>query len=457
MPAIRFVHLSDIHFGQEQGGTLILHSDVREEVIRDCAQHCAEHGKADGIIVTGDAAYSGQEGQYSDASDWLEQLASAVKCPRTEVCVIPGNHDVDWSRISRAGEIVQGHLRTSLVDNLDAELVKISGDAEDSNPLLPKLGAYRRFAEQYGCDFSSALNPSWVKDYKLGEAHTLRLIGANSVQVSDAHDGIDQMVLGQSQVVWQRQSNVEYLLLVHHPVIWFRDRVHVEPYMQRFKAILVGHEHHLEVRKIVENDQERLEIFAGAVNPPGGDGFPFRYNWLEFSIEQEVDQPKLSITIFPRVWEFSHTRFVPDYNRLGGTESKTHVLTCPNFSPRIHKDNAQFLEAAQDLAPTPEAPPQTDVTMGRQAGEHMGGIDSDSFARLRYFYWRYLSWQERIKLLADLNILPETRDQPLPQTLERLGLEEAQRDGKLAPLWDAIMELLPPDKRESNPFVRNKE
>ena len=59
--SIGFVHLSDIHFGQEKGGQIRIHEDVRESLIEDVgrAVRNLEAGRASGIIVTGDIAFGG--------------------------------------------------------------------------------------------------------------------------------------------------------------------------------------------------------------------------------------------------------------------------------------------------------------------------------------------------------------------------------------------------------------
>jgi GTPase-associated adaptor domain len=78
------------------------------------------------------------------------------------------------------------------------------------------------------------------------------------------------------------------------------------------------------------------------------------------------------------------------------------------------------------------------------------------FDRLRYLFWRYLDWRQRLKVLVDVDALPKTSDQPVPQTLERVALETAAKiPGKLHALWDAIMPLIPEDKRGNNPFQPN--
>ena len=79
--------------------------------------------------------------------------------------------------------------------------------------------------------------------------------------------------------------------------------------------------------------------------------------------------------------------------------------------------------------------------------------DSADYDRLRYLFWRYLDWRQRLKVLVDVDALPETADQPLPQTLERVALESAARDRvTLHKLWETIMPLIPAEKRDNNPF-----
>lgn len=77
------------------------------------------------------------------------------------------------------------------------------------------------------------------------------------------------------------------------------------------------------------------------------------------------------------------------------------------------------------------------------------------FCRLRYLFWRYLDWRQRLKVLVDVDAIPHTAYQPVPQTLEGVALEAALKDaGKFYALWEAIMPLLPEEKRETNPFPK---
>ena len=82
--------------------------------------------------------------------------------------------------------------------------------------------------------------------------------------------------------------------------------------------------------------------------------------------------------------------------------------------------------------------------------------ETAGFDRLRYLFWRYLDWQQRLKVLVEVDALPRTADQPIPQTLERVALENAAKsDGKLHDIWEVMMPLIPEDKRATNPFKSN--
>ena len=64
-----FVHLSDIHFGQEKnGGDVVINVDARERLIDDAAKVMRDADKKlAGIIVTGDIAYSAKSEEYANA------------------------------------------------------------------------------------------------------------------------------------------------------------------------------------------------------------------------------------------------------------------------------------------------------------------------------------------------------------------------------------------------------
>lgn len=116
----RFVHLSDIHFGQElKAGTIHIHDDARNELLLDVRQQCRLHGNVDGILIIGDTAYSGKKDEYVRAAKWLDDLAEAAGCSKTAVLLIPGNHDVDLNEIDHFGKAVHQLLRVDPLSEVE--------------------------------------------------------------------------------------------------------------------------------------------------------------------------------------------------------------------------------------------------------------------------------------------------------------------------------------------------
>jgi 3',5'-cyclic AMP phosphodiesterase CpdA len=79
----RFLHLSDIHFGQERDGTLVKHDHIRQALVSDAEGLAQKRGSATRILVTGDISYSGTAVEYQRAIEWLEELAKACGCDVT--------------------------------------------------------------------------------------------------------------------------------------------------------------------------------------------------------------------------------------------------------------------------------------------------------------------------------------------------------------------------------------
>ncbi len=435
-----FIHLSDIHFGQERDGTIRIHDDIRAQLLNDCKQVLEESKTPpDGILITGDIAYGGTREEYERAGQWIDQLAQTVGCDIISVRTIPGNHDIDRKKIHHFCKLAHEDVRGKQASEVDACLEEMLKDEEESNPLLAKIAAYREFAARFGCDFDSVKKPIWRKEYIFPGGRKLILVGMNSVQISDSTDAEGRMILGNNQYVLPVEDNVEYVVLVHHPVEWLKDRSNVRPYLMRTRVVMVGHEHELRIHKIQDEYQrEQLQVFAGATNPPERD-MEYRYNWLDISLVEDQDHVSLRVNVRPRLWDRMQTKFVPDLARLAG--SPTFDLLCPHYSL------------------TPTAPAATPAPTSRRNGDGervpMPDSDEHNFERLQYLFWTYLKWDERLKALADVDVLPSVPAQPMPQTLERLALETAKRDQKLEPLWNKIMDFVPAEKKSPNPFRTN--
>jgi Calcineurin-like phosphoesterase/GTPase-associated adaptor domain len=436
----RFVHLSDIHFGQEKNGTLVIHEDARDKLVEDCETFAAENGPADGILVNGDTAYAGEHDQYEAAANWLTRVAKAAGCERFAVRIIPGNHDIDRAKINPFCKTAHAMLRAASKADLNGLLEEHLAVEEEGNPLLPKLAAYREFASRFDCDFPSLKAPCWHKNYALSPQFRFQLLGMSSVQVSDKYDKRGNMILGNNQYVIEEIPNTVPVALIHHPLAWFKDGEDAEPMLYRASILLFGHEHKLafELRKN-QYEQIQARIYAGATNPPEGTAeYPFRYNWIDFALAGTPEKRCIRMSLWPRVWSKGRTTYIPDTETLGERKFIAEDIPCPKFQPEVTASVRTESPGASNSGAQAEA-------IAMQA------IDP-SFERLKYFFWTYLDWQERLKALASLDILPKTTTQPLPQTLEHLALRAAQQKGRMKELWDVTMGFVPPNEQLPNPY-----
>jgi hypothetical protein len=108
MSSLVFLHLSDIHFQRNAGSTYDPHVGLRNELELDIKNFTAATFKhVNGILITGDVAYSGHPDEYAYARTWIEKIAGILKLiPGEDVFVIPGNHDIQRD----AGIVTQGHI-----------------------------------------------------------------------------------------------------------------------------------------------------------------------------------------------------------------------------------------------------------------------------------------------------------------------------------------------------------
>jgi len=456
----RFLHLSDIHFGQEKDGTLVKHDHVRNALVKDVKKVAADRGPASRILVTGDVSYSGKIEEYKNATEWLEKLTKACGCEETHVSPIPGNHDCDLKGISHQAKMIQAKFRLSTPEQVQADLHGINQDGEEANPFLPKLQAYRDFATGYGCDFESPSRPLWIRYFTLPGGIRLKFLGLTSVQVSDLSDEVGKMVLGNAQYTIEEEENVINVVMVHHPLNWFIDRVEAEQHLHNSaRVIMVGHEHMLNIQTSSDGftKKEWLVIFAGATNPPEA-AYSYTYNWLEFSCVEKEGHYSLVVEVFPRTWVQQNVSFDADRARLGSAgESVKIEIPCPNLCPNTHTakeiDGGTSAPAAERALEVPSPTIPTEVSPAGTRGEAIMDNESAGFDRLRYLFWRYLDWRQRLQVLVEVDALPKTSDRPVPQTLERVALENAAKNGaKLHDLWEGIMRLIPEEKRGTNPF-----
>ena len=391
-----YIHLSDLHFGQEKGSDLHLHRDVRERLIDD-ARALAERepgATVAGVLVTGDVAFSGQEAQYLAAGKWLDRLCKAVGCSVKDVLVVPGNHDVDRDAITAGCEA----LLENVLEIGEEELERYLQSPLDREVLYGRFKSYRSFAEGYACPIDTERGYTVDRTVEIAPGRFLRLIGVNSALIcSRGKDAPGGLLLGARQRTFPQVGGQELVVLCHHPLDWLRDSAETTRFVRaRARVFMSGHTH--SPSSSVEPDGvngDVLFISAGAAVPPVHDiCYQFRYNKLVFDWDEEADE--LTIQIEARAWNADATCFAADCDGIGQT---TQRLKCPNFQSaggrQVRRETTRSTGAGGRST-------SSDRPATRSGDQVMA--EEDALLRLRFF--KDLTVMQRAKTLAELGVLP---------------------------------------------------
>lgn len=445
MPAV-FVHVSDIHFGQEKDDRVHIHADVKQQLIADAKEVVSKiaGGIAHGILVTGDITQSGKWAEYEDAGKWLDELAASVGVEIHRVQMVPGNHDLDRSKLSFAGKHILDHIRAGGTK----EYEEILSNPTDRAALFDRFEDYGRFSFGYNCPLNNEGAFASEMEVNLAPGRAIRFIRFNSSLLCHGgeRDEHPELMIGARQFTIPRTNGVENIVLVHHPLHWYKDQDQVRDYIRsRARVFISGHEHDPKVSvDNVEKGCDVMMLAAGATVPyKSNDIYTFTYNIIEFDWDGEIDG--LSVTMHPRAWNAQRTCFEADDKRLGGKDPNFR-LECPFFRKADHPDaptmahssDAPVAESASSVAPIIEMIPIEPLEGEPQPMPPKA--EGYETARLRFF--RDLFEGERLRILIELDALPENFDERMSQGLERKLLDLLVQDGKLGEVEKMIDQLI---------------
>jgi len=438
-----FVHLSDIHFGQERDSRIFVHDDVKERLIDDVRSVVAHlpSGHAAGIIVTGDIAYAGKKTEYDVAGTWLDNVAEAVGCRIYDIQMVPGNHDIDRDQMSGSMKLMLEKIADGGVSELDAFLA----DKRDRETIFDRFSAYGAFSEGYRCPLDTMGCFATDCRVELAEGRAIRFIRINSALLCSGAETVakPELIFGARQYVIPRTAGEEMVILCHHPLTWFKDTPDAIKYIRsRARIFISGHEHQPNVCvEQVEPGCELLMLAAGATVPPkSNDAYTYTYNVIEFDWDRDEDA--LAVTIHPRAWNPEATRFEDDPKRLGGQRPK-FVLASPNF--RAARNNAPAVPRDEPLAKTaPEVEASVEVVpaAGSEGEEATQPMAEDNYPMVLLKFFRELTEGERLKILVQLDAISGELTEPLTQAVERRLFDHLVNKGRIEELDTMIGAVL---------------
>lgn len=433
-----FVHLSDIHFGQERnrGGQRKANDDARRQLIEDAATlvEGLPSKRASGIIVTGDIAFAGKSHEYQAAGVWLDELASRVKCEPSDIQMVPGNHDIDRDRITPVTRMMLDRI----ILEGDEALDRFLGVEADRNLLYARFTDYIKFSGAYQCPLDCAGENSAERRVELADGRAIRFVRLNSALVCSEGDQEGGLLLGQRQRVMETNAGEELIVLTHHPLHWYADSDDARRFLRgRARVFVSGHEHLAAVDvHNVEEGCDLMMLAAGATTPDEiGGSYTYAYNVIVFDWDVECDA--LAVTLYPRVWNDEMKRFESDDSRLCGQERRT-VLGSPHFrraprpaTPKPVEDTSAAEPAAVEIIST--TPEEMNATPN---------LNDAQYQNLYLQFFRDLTEGERIRILVELDAIPGNLPSGLNHEMESRLFQSAVRSDRLADLREKIGDAL---------------
>lgn len=452
--SVVFVHVSDIHFGQEKDDRIYIHADVKQQLIADARDVISriEHGRAKGILVTGDIAHSGKAEEYCEAGKWLDELAASIEVENHCVQMVPGNHDLDRSKLSFGGKAILDHIRAGTAEDYE----NVLNNKDDRRLLFTRFEDYDAFSFGYNCPLNGEGCFSSELEVELAPGRSIRFIRINSALLchGEERDDLPELIMSARQFIIPRAEGVENIVLVHHPLNWYKDQESVRKYVRsRTRVFISGHEHDPKVTvENVEDGSDIMLLAAGATVPyRSNDEYTFTYNIIEFDWDEKLDG--LSVTMHPRVWNPTRTCFEDDPKRLGGKEPNFR-LACSNFRKSKRVSSQTIFSPAAAIAEKENSFLDTsidDITANTSdGGDKVMQPMQVGYEKARLRFFRDLFEGERIRVLVDLDALSKSFDERLSQGLERKLFDLLVRQGKLQDVERMIEKIILERKGEIN-------
>ena len=281
MTGITWLHLSDWHEGYKEE-SVYDRNVVRQQLvddIRERTRRISNRGdldKIDFIVFSGDAAFSGKKGQYSQVEGFFDQIleASGLQGQRDRLFIVPGNHDLEDEALEELGGDSKKQLNTeskALGTWIDQYLDPCSGK---HNLLLHPFSSYRDFVHGYtGQD-----QPSYAsfKSLECDNGVKVALLGLNSALMARRKnergkiDDLQKLIVGEPQVDSRLRDIGGHdvkIAVMHHPLNWlcFEDQNKIRPLLTgNFHFLLYGHRHKYEASDVVDRQGNCVILAAGA-------------------------------------------------------------------------------------------------------------------------------------------------------------------------------------------------
>lgn len=264
---INILHLSDIHI---QNKDVMEIKEIVQKLLDDINKVQSEKDiHVDLICFTGDLIQRGDKA-FDDERQWelamkifVHPLLKELKLPLDKFVFIPGNHEVDITKIVKA---LENGLQVKTL-----EKIRVLMDEFDSS--------YRKRLE-YFYDFVKENQPDAqfgvlgyacqkeINGINVGLAcvdSAWRSSGKGLSEKGSLYIGLRQM----KELYAQIEGAALKVCLVHHPIDWIEEceRFEIEKELSKYDIVLQGHVHEEDLKEVIHKNLKTLYSTAGKLYP----------------------------------------------------------------------------------------------------------------------------------------------------------------------------------------------
>ena len=267
---LRWLHLSDLHFKEterwDRRATL-------QALLRKMEELKGQGLAPDLVFVTGDIANSGKRQEYEQAERFFAELAQTLGLtPREHWFLVPGNHDVDRTKIGRSDKAILADLlsETAVEETLaDSGAMKLLGRRLEEFYAFTErlLGPARGWREDL----------PWRTDVREIGGTRVGVLQLNSTWAGGTDGDQRNLLVGEAQVRQCLEATRDAFLriaLLHHPLSDLRefDEDRIDGLLSAGTGVhflLRGHLHKTRATVQASPDGRLTQIAAGTLYVEG--------------------------------------------------------------------------------------------------------------------------------------------------------------------------------------------
>lgn len=257
--SLNWLHISDMHIKAPDD---YQRDRVLNALVESLPNLIRRYGAPDVIFVTGDIAFSGKDTEYAQATRFFDKLLAITSLNKSDLFIIPGNHDVDRSK-------GKGLARTIRTEESDSYF----DPTEELPHLRQRQGGFLRWFNEYfdTVHCFPANSTCLVTQTRQIKGVDLIIASVNSATFSLDDNDHGKLWVGSRSVDALKSfhdKSALKIVLIHHPFDWLAtgEQSKVKTTIRSFAdVILSGHLHENNAEQIVGvHSDSVIHLAAGA-------------------------------------------------------------------------------------------------------------------------------------------------------------------------------------------------